>query len=104
MLSLGCLEEGIPRSMVAHPAGFYRRRGYKGVEHIDCSGRIVLECGCGEKLLLLGRIGDWHREGRTAFDCRCGAKLTLGRHRADEEALGLNELLRRISSKDPDGA
>ncbi len=74
-----------------------------GVEQIDCSGRMILECGCGEKLFLLGRKEDWHEEGRTAFVCECGAKLTLARHRVDEEALGIRELLRR-SSKAPEGA
>ncbi len=74
-----------------------------GVEQIDCSGRIILECGCGEKLLLLGRKEDWHQEGRTAFVCGCAGKLTLARHRVDEKAFGIRERLRR-SSRAPEGA
>ncbi len=73
------------------------------MERIECSGQIVLDCGCGEKLLLLGREEDWHQEGRTAFDCACGRQLTLPRHHADEVALRVKELLRR-TSRAPEGA
>jgi len=42
------------------------------------SKRIVLECRCGEMLVLLGLDVDWRRERRTAFECRrCGEKLPL---------------------------
>lgn len=44
---------------------------------IEASGRIVLECGCGERLVLLGREDDWYSEGRGAFACECGKELTL---------------------------
>ncbi len=44
---------------------------------IEASERIVLECGCGERLVLLGREDDWYAEGRDAFECVCGEKLTL---------------------------
>ena len=44
---------------------------------IEASERIVLGCGCGERLVLLGREADWYAEGREAFECACGAKLTL---------------------------
>jgi hypothetical protein len=44
---------------------------------IEPSARIVLGCGCGERLVLLGREDDWHAEGRDAFECECGEKLTL---------------------------
>ncbi len=45
---------------------------------VDCSKAIVLECQCGEKLLLLGRKSDWHSEGRKVFECvECGNKLSL---------------------------
>ena len=42
-------------------------------EHfITCSKSIVLECRCGEKLILLGR------EGHTIFTCGgCGTELSL---------------------------
>jgi hypothetical protein len=48
-------------------------------EHfVDCSKSIVIECRCGEKLLLLGRESDWGKEGRTAFECGgCGKKLSF---------------------------
>jgi len=45
---------------------------------ITCSKSIVLECRCGEKLILLGREVDWRREGHTVFECyRCAKKLSL---------------------------
>ena len=44
---------------------------------IEASGRIVLECVCGERLVLLGREDDWYAEGRDAFACECGRELTL---------------------------
>jgi hypothetical protein len=45
---------------------------------VDCSKSIVLECRCGEKLLLLGGLSDWRSEGRTVFECGgCGNKLSL---------------------------
>ena len=53
-----------------------------------CSERIVLECICGERLVLLGREDDWYSEGRAVFECECGAKLTLA-HRSYEEELNL---------------
>ena len=48
-------------------------------EHfVTCSKSIVLECRCGQKLLLLGRKADWRKEGRTVFECSgCGEKLSL---------------------------
>ena len=32
---------------------------------IDCSRSIVIDCRCGEKLILLGHRSDWHGQGRT---------------------------------------
>jgi DNA-directed RNA polymerase subunit RPC12/RpoP len=48
-------------------------------EHfVDCSKSLVIECRCGEKLLLLGRESDWISEGRTVFECGgCGKELSL---------------------------
>jgi hypothetical protein len=43
---------------------------------IEASERIVLECGCGERLVLLGREDDWYAEGRGAFECGCGEELS----------------------------
>ena len=46
--------------------------------YVTCSKMLVLECRCGEKLVLLGRKGGWYREGRTDFECgSCGGKLSL---------------------------
>jgi predicted SprT family Zn-dependent metalloprotease len=45
---------------------------------IACSESIVLECRCGEKLILLGREADWRKEGHTVFACGgCGKNLSL---------------------------
>jgi hypothetical protein len=41
------------------------------------SERIVLECRCGERLVLLGLEDDWYSEGRTTFECECGSRITL---------------------------
>jgi hypothetical protein len=59
---------------------------------IETSQRILLECGCDERLVLLGREDDWHAEGRSTFECECGEELTL----ADrvEQGLSVAELLR----------
>ena len=46
--------------------------------YVTCSKGIVLDCRCGEKLILLGRKGDWILEGRTDFECGgCRGKLSL---------------------------
>ncbi len=44
---------------------------------VECSGRMVLECGCGDRLFLLGLKEDWLSEQRTNFECQCGQMLTL---------------------------
>jgi hypothetical protein len=61
---------------------------------IEPSGRIVLGCGCGERLILLGREEDWYAEGRSTFECECGRELTL----ADRvgESPGLADLFRGL--------
>ena len=48
-------------------------------EHVvTCSKWIVLECQCGENVILLGYESDWEWEGRTVFACSgCGEKLFL---------------------------
>lgn len=74
-------------------------------EHsVDFSGYIMLECQCGERLVLLGREEDWYSEGRTVFECWCGRMLTLA-DRLDEEATSeeasdVRELLRKFRSPD----
>lgn len=67
--------------------------------YVLCSERILLGCGCGERLVLLGLKEDWLSE-RTTFECECGARLTLA-DRVNEEAAGVRELLRG-SIKSPD--
>ena len=75
-----------------------------------CSERIVLECECGERLILLGLEDDWYSELRTTFECECGEYLTLA-DRLDEEGgltfvdgsdevdLGVRELLRSLRTR-----
>jgi hypothetical protein len=59
---------------------------------IDPSERIILGCGCGERLVLLGHESDWYAEGRATFECECGEELSL----ADrvERGPGVGDLLR----------
>lgn len=75
------------------------------------SERLVLECQCGERLVLLGLEEDWYSEGRTSFECECGQKLTLA-DRLDEkgptlvgssdgEDRSVRELLRSLKSPGP---
>ncbi len=53
---------------------------------VECSGRMTLECGCGERMILLGLKEDWLSEQRTNFECQCGQSLTLA-ERLDEEVV-----------------
>ncbi len=67
---------------------------------VSCSDQIVLQCRCGEVLILLGLEEDWHSE-RTVFKCQCGQGLTLADRPAEEllipgEELAARELLRRL--------
>lgn len=71
-----------------------------------CSERILLQCRCGEKLVLLGHEEDWYSEGRAVFECGCGAELTLADRFVeedffDEETRSVRELLRGLG--EPDG-
>ena len=59
---------------------------------IETSEQIVLECGCGERLVLLGREDDWYAEGRNTFECECGKELTLAAR--VEKRSGLMGLIR----------
>lgn len=60
---------------------------------VECSARIVLECGCGERLILLGLEEDWRTEERTDFECDCGQPLTLA-DRLNEDVLEFKRLMR----------
>ncbi|MDP8951921.1 MAG: hypothetical protein M3N18_06750 [Actinomycetota bacterium] len=46
---------------------------------VGVSGRVVLACrSCGERVVLLGLVGDWYlEEERKKFECGCAQKLTL---------------------------
>ena len=67
----------------------------KPEEHaIESSGRIILECGCGERLVLLGLEEDWRSEQRMEFECSCGKGLTLSVNRLNEDVLEFRRLMR----------
>jgi hypothetical protein len=82
------------------------RRDLESEHYVLCSERMVLECECGERLVLLGLEDDWYSELRTVFDCECGEKLTLADRldeeglvvvdSSDEAALGVREFLRSL--------
>ncbi len=64
------------------------RRPWESERFVDYSERIVLGCGCGERVVLLGFEEDW-RSRRAVFKCECGQKLTLD-DRVDEGALAIS--------------
>ncbi len=82
------------------------RRDLESERFVLCSERMVLECECGERLVLLGLEDDWYSELRTIFQCECGEKLTLANRldedgltlvdASDEAARGVRELLRSL--------
>jgi hypothetical protein len=82
------------------------RRDLESERFVLCSERMVLECECGERLVLLGLEDDWYSELRTVFECECGENLTLADRLeeegltlvdgSDETALGVRELLRSL--------
>lgn len=84
------------------------RRKPESDRFVLCSERIVLECECGERLILLGFEDDWYSELRTAFECECGEELTLVDRLdeggltlvdgSDEATLGVRELLRSLKT------
>ena len=52
--------------------------GFDSERFVLCTVQAVLECQCGERLILLGREEDWYAEGRTSFACGgCGRSVTL---------------------------
>ena len=60
---------------------------------IEFSERIVLECDCGERIVLLGMEEDWSSR-EDDFECECGRKVTLA-DRTDDEVASVRRLLRR---------
>ena len=64
-------------------------------EHaLESSGRTILECSCGERLVLLGLEEDWCSEQRTEFECSCGKGLTPSINRLNEDVLEFRRLMR----------
>jgi hypothetical protein len=83
---------------------------------ILCSDRTVLNCSCGETLILLGREEDWYSEGRAAFKChQCGKTISFANSAnlldegprptltgdsdntdSDEEAMSVEDLIRSL--------
>ena len=61
--------------------------------YVEFSERIVLECDCGEKVVLLGMEDDWVG-GERAIECECGRELTLD-DRSDDEVARVRRLLHR---------
>jgi hypothetical protein len=70
------------------------------------SERTVLECPCGERIIVLGHEDDWYAEGRSIFECGCCGRMLTFAPRVgeggpscaevfDEVALELGELLER---------
>ena len=60
---------------------------------IEFSERIVLECDCGQKIVLLGMEDDWSSR-KEDFECECGRRVSLT-DRADDEVASVKRLLRR---------
>jgi hypothetical protein len=65
--------------------GIRMKRGSGFERFVLSSGRITLECGCGERVVLLGREDDWYLEERRLFECACGERLTITNNRVGEE-------------------
>ena len=40
------------------------------------AGSLLLNCGCGEKTIIFGRVEDWLPRN-PVFRCNCGEKLTF---------------------------
>ena len=73
------------------------------VAEVESSGRIVLGCGCGERIVLLGREEDWRGEGRLTFVCAgCGGEVGLAERagEAQEEGDFIGSLVRKVRRPD----
>jgi hypothetical protein len=46
-------------------------------QYVEPKGQLVLECECGEQLVIFGVEDDW-RSRHAIFKCECGQKLSLG--------------------------
>ena len=69
---------------------------------VECSGSMTLECGCGERLILLGLQEDWISEQRKYFECQCGQSLTLA-DRLDEDVVQEFKQIMQEAFKTPGG-
>ncbi len=72
------------------------------IAEVEPSGRIVLGCGCGERIVLFGREEDWSDEGRLAFPCAgCGGEVGLD-ERAEKAGAGdlIGSLVRKVKRPD----
>ncbi len=72
------------------------------VAEVEPTGLIVLGCGCGERVVLLGREEDWRGEGRSTFRCAgCGGEVGLAeRAEEEEEDGGVGRLVRKLTRAD----
>ncbi len=73
------------------------------VAEVESSGRIVLGCGCGERIVLFGREEDWRDEGRLAFPCAgCGGEVALAEREKEAEKEGdfIGSLVRKVRRPD----
>jgi hypothetical protein len=72
------------------------------VAEVEPSGRIVLGCGCGERIVLFGREEDWRGEGRLTFRCAgCGGEVGLAERAGEaEEGDFLGSLVRKVKRRD----
>ena len=61
-------------------------------------------CGCGERIVLLGREGDWHgEEERLSFPCAgCGGEVALAERagEAEGESDFIGALVRKVKRSD----
>ncbi len=72
------------------------------VAEVEPSGRIVLGCECGERIVLFGREEEWRGEGRLSFLCAgCGGEVGLV-ERAEEAEEGdfIGSLVRKVKRPD----
>jgi len=77
------------------PLSFESWQGDEEEHSVTWSQRIILECRCGEGVILLGLEADWRTEKRDAFECECGETLSIASNRVDETAFSVKQLLRR---------
>ena len=68
------------------------------VAEVESSGRIVLGCGCGERIVLFGREEDWRGEGRLTFRCAgCDGEVGIAeRAGGAEESDFIGSLVRKV--------